>query len=101
MLVLERLVNRAMGGKFNPELCHGKSVEYRFIEFFVFDFGSLPYLLSLFLWPVVTFPFVALNNKIYKLAEQPKRKEEKKPMSKVFLLLLLLLLLLLPFPWLF
>ena len=26
----------------------GKSVKYRFIEFFVFDYDPLPYLLSLF-----------------------------------------------------
>ena len=35
-----------------------KSVKYRFIEFFVFDYGSLPYLLSLFFWSGVTLTMV-------------------------------------------
>ena len=37
------------------------SVKYRFIEFFVFDYDSLPYLLSLFFLSGVTFPLVALD----------------------------------------
>ena len=41
--------------------CLVGSVKYRFIEFFVFDYGSLPYLLSLFLWLGVTFPVVSLD----------------------------------------
>ena len=40
------------------------AVKYRFIEFFVFDYESLPYLLSLFFWWRVTFPLAALD-KIY------------------------------------
>ena len=35
------------------------SVKYRFIEFFVFDYDSLPCLPSLFFWSGVTFPLVA------------------------------------------
>ena len=39
----------------------GKSAKYRFIEFFVFDSGALPYLLSLFFfWWGVTFPLLLL-----------------------------------------
>ena len=34
---------------------------YRFIEFFVSDYDSLPYLLSLFFWSGGTFPLVALD----------------------------------------
>ena len=34
---------------------------YRFIELFVFDYKSLPYLLSLFFWSAVTFLLVALD----------------------------------------
>ena len=37
------------------------SVKCRFIEFFVFDYDSLPYLLSLFFWSGVVFPLVALD----------------------------------------
>ena len=42
------------------------SVRYRFIEFFVFEYGSLPYVpvLSLFFYSGVAFPLVALD-KIY------------------------------------
>ena len=40
--------------------CCGKSVKYSFIEFFVFGYDSLPYLLFVF-WSVVTFPLVALD----------------------------------------
>ena len=38
-----------------------KNIEYRFIEFFVFDYDSLPYLLSLFIWLGDTFPLAALD----------------------------------------
>ena len=38
----------------------GKSVKYRFTEVYVFDFGSLPYFLSLFFWSGVTLPLVAV-----------------------------------------
>ena len=38
-----------------------KGVKYRFIDFFVFDYSSLPYLLSLFFWLEVPFPLVALD----------------------------------------
>ena len=41
------------------QLSCGKSVKYRFIEFLVFDYGSLPYLFSLFLWSDVAFALVA------------------------------------------
>ena len=37
------------------------SVKYRFIEFFVFDYDSLPYILALFFWLGVPFPLVALD----------------------------------------
>ena len=47
----------------------GKSVKYKFMEFFVYDYDSLPYLLSLFFWSGVTFPLVALD-KIYCLKPQ-------------------------------
>ena len=43
----------------------GKSIKYRLIEFFVFDYDTLPDLLSLFFWSGVIFPLVALD-KIYK-----------------------------------
>ena len=43
------------------QLSCGKSVKYRLIEFFVFDYGSLPYIVSLFFWSGVTFPLVALD----------------------------------------
>ena len=43
------------------QLSCGKSVKYRFIEFFVFDYGSHPYLLSVVFWSGVTFPLVALD----------------------------------------
>ena len=43
------------------QLSCGKSVKYRFIEFFVSDCGSLLYLLSLFFWSGGTFPLVALD----------------------------------------
>ena len=43
------------------QLCCGGSVKYRFIEFFVFDYDSLPYLLALFFLLGVTFPLVALD----------------------------------------
>ena len=43
------------------QLSCGKSVKCRFIEFFAFDYGSFPYLLSLFFWWGVTFPLVALD----------------------------------------
>ena len=47
---------------FRFQLSCGKSVKYRFIEFFVFDYDSLPYLLKLFFfWLRVTFPLVALD----------------------------------------
>ena len=36
------------------------AVKYRFIEFFVFDCDSLPYLFFVFWWGV-TFPLVALD----------------------------------------
>ena len=39
----------------------GGSVKCRFIEFFVFDCDSLPYLLSLFFLSRVTFPLVAAD----------------------------------------
>ena len=39
----------------------GNSVKSRFIEFFVFDYDCIPYLLSLFFWFGVTFPLVALD----------------------------------------
>ena len=42
----------------------GRVLSIGFIEFFVFDYDSLPYLLSLFFWSGVTFPLVALD-KIY------------------------------------
>ena len=34
-------------------------LERRFIEFYVFQYDSLPYLFSLFFWLRVTFPLVA------------------------------------------
>ena len=46
---------------FGLQLSCGKSVKYRFIDFFVFNYDSLPYLLSLFFWWGVTFPLVALD----------------------------------------
>ena len=36
-------------------------VSLKLIEFFVFDYGSLPYLLSLFFWSEVTFPLDAID----------------------------------------
>ena len=45
------------------QLYCGKSVKYRFIKFFLFDYGSLPYLLSLLFFSGVTFPLVALDKK--------------------------------------
>ena len=36
-------------------------MKYRFIELFFFDYGSVPYLLSLFFWLGVAFPLVALD----------------------------------------
>ena len=45
---------------FRLQLSCGKS-KYRFIEFFLFNYGSLPYLLSLFFCMGVTFPLVALD----------------------------------------
>ena len=39
----------------------GKSVKYRFVEFFVFDFNSLTHLLSLFFLSGVNFSSVALD----------------------------------------
>ena len=39
----------------NFQLSSGKSIKYRFIEFFVFDYGSFPYLLPLFFWSGVAF----------------------------------------------
>ena len=38
--------------------------KYKFMEFFIFDYGSLPYILKLYFWLGVTFPLVALD-KIY------------------------------------
>ena len=38
-------------------------MKYRFTEFFVFAYDSLPYLLSLF-WSGVAFPLVTLGKKI-------------------------------------
>ena len=43
------------------QLSCGKSVRYRFVEFFAFDSDSLPYLLCLCFWSGVTFPLVALD----------------------------------------
>ena len=39
----------------------GKSVKHKLIELFVFDYGSLPYLLSLVFWLGITFPLFALD----------------------------------------
>ena len=36
-----------------------RCVKHRFIKFFVYDYDSLPYLLSLFFWLGVPFPLVA------------------------------------------
>ena len=47
-------------------LSYGKSVKYRFIEFFVFDCGSFPDLLFVF-WSGVTFPLVALDKNVLSL----------------------------------
>ena len=49
------------------QLSCGKCVKHRFIEFFVFDYGSLPYLLSLFSWMGATFPLIALNKNLFSL----------------------------------
>ena len=72
----------------------GKRVTYRFIEFFVFDCCSLPYLFSLFYWLGVTFPLVALGNimriqsvmcreikDLSKLEDLVKKKKKKKKSS--------------------
>ena len=48
----------------------GKSVKYRFIEFFVFDYDSLPYLLC-FCGGVDPFPLVALDRIILVSASGP------------------------------
>ena len=61
--------NEFLNSKFKVLLCQsllscGESVNYRFIEFFVVDYGSLPYLLSLFFWLGVTFPLVATDKTV-------------------------------------
>ena len=43
------------------QLFCGKSVKYKFIEFFVFDCDSLPYLLSLYFLVASYFSLVALD----------------------------------------
>ena len=45
----------------------GKNVKYRFIEFFVFDYDSRLYLLSLFFWSGITFSVVALHKIVHVL----------------------------------
>ena len=44
------------------QLSCGKSVKYRFIEFFVSDYSSLPYLLSLFFWSGVALDKISESN---------------------------------------
>ena len=69
------------------ELSCRQSVKYRFIEIFVFDYDSLPYLLSLFSWSGVTFPFAALhkitfNDQLVALLYPKKKKRKKKKKKK-------------------
>ena len=46
---------------FGFQLSCGKCVKYGFVEFFLFDYSSLPYLFSLFFWSGVTSSLIAVD----------------------------------------
>ena len=66
------------------QLFRRKSVKYRFIKFFVFDFGSLHYLLSLFFWSGVTLPLVALDEKLLSKRDAERLNTTVQPAKSIY-----------------
>ena len=64
-------------GPHTPLIRHWKSVKYKYIEFFVFDYDSLPISFQ----SGITFPLVALNKigrcrRVMSLADSRKAKQD-------------------------